>query len=180
MKLTKIEKLSDKQKQIYNDLVKKKIVSRRNNAQKLNYDEIVFGTDQDLDGFSIRGILLSLFTKFAPEQIKEGNVSQLRTPIIVLKQKGKIKHFFMTFDEYNSFLEKNDIKGYVIDYKKGLGSWEKEELEEIFLKNDMNMFFDTLEWNKELYNETDDWFSSEKSDIRKEKLSNNSFSILNA
>lgn len=164
---------------IYNLNKQKGIIKRNKENQTIEYENIVFATDSDLDGFRIRGILLSFFVKYAPDLIKTNHIYQLRTPIVVLKKGNKIIHYFMSFDEFNEWCNKNDVKQYKVDYKKGLGSWEKEELRDIFENNDINLFFDKFQWNKNLYKEIDKWFAPDKADMRKDKLMNNFFSIFN-
>lgn len=156
-----------------------KLIRRNKEEQILGYDSVVIASDQDLDGFRIRGIILSYFVKYAPDVIRNGKLYQLRTPIVVLKKNKKITHYFMTFDEFNEWCSNNDVKQFTISYKKGLGAWKKEELIEIFENEDKSKFFDKFEWNKDLYKEIDEWFADDKADIRKEKLQENFFSILN-
>lgn len=170
------EKLDSKPK---NYTKNNKLIRRNKEEQILGYDSIVIASDQDLDGFRIRGIILSYFVKYAPDVIRNGKLYQLRTPIVVLKKNKKITHYFMTFDEFNEWCSNNDVKQFTISYKKGLGAWKKEELIEIFDNEDKSKFFDKFEWNKDLYKEIDEWFADDKADIRKEKLQENFFSILN-
>lgn len=121
-------------------------IRRQLKEKSITYDIVAFGTDQDLDGIHIRGLLLGFFYRTAPNLIKEGKIKQLRTPLIILKKGSKIEHFFFTFDDYNEWCKANSQKGLELKYMKGLGSWKKEELDQLFEEHPLDYFLDTLEW----------------------------------
>lgn len=144
----------------------------------ISYQNIVFGTDQDLDGFHIRGLLLATFGRFGLNLIKEGRIKQLQTPLIVLKdKKDNIKYDFLTFHEYNKFISTNSTKGLYVDYKKGLGSWDQEELEQIVEKRGFDYLMDTLEYDEDTEKLIDIWFGGKGADIKKELLDSHEFDI---
>lgn len=145
--------------------------------KNISYENVVFGTDQDLDGIHIRGLLLAYFMRFAPNLIKEGRIKQLRTPLMILKSGEKIVHFFFTFDEYNKWTEENDYSKYTSKYMKGLGSWKQEEFIQLFDKYGMDFFLDTLEWTDDSMKAVHQWLSLTEVQQRKEYLMNNTFEL---
>lgn len=145
--------------------------------KKISYDNVVFGTDQDLDGIHIRGLLLAYFMRFAPNLIKEGKIKQLRTPLIILKTGEKIVHFFFTFNEYNEWAKNNDASKYTSKYMKGLGSWKQDEFIQLFDKHGMDFFLDTLEWTSDSMRTVHEWLSSSEVQRRKEYLMSNTFEL---
>lgn len=141
----------------------------------LNFKNVVFATDQDLDGFHIRGLLLAFFAKFGQSMIN--NLKVLQTPVAVAKRGDRIKEIFFSIDEINEYTP--DDSGIKIHYKKGLGSWKKQELNYIFKNYNIDNFLLDFVLDDEALSYIDDWFSKDKSSFRKEHLKNNSFSIAN-
>ena len=99
-------------------------------SRHCEFQNVLIASDQDLDGFHINGLILCFYLKYAPWLIDAGRVKRLRTPIVVLKTKNKIVKHFFTFDEFNEFQSKHDVKKFEIFYKKGIGSWKKEEFDQ--------------------------------------------------
>ena len=91
-------------------------------AIDLNYGKIVFMVDQDVDGNGhICSLLLNLFSNW-PELFTAGRIYQLVTPLYICKKGKEVKRFYSK-EEF----DKADLKGYTIEYMKGLGSLSKEE-----------------------------------------------------
>ena len=121
MKLEKIEKINN----ITNsdlEKYKKHTLIRRSKDVKGGFDKIVYATDQDLDGFHIRGLLNGFIEKYLPEF--KGKVGMLQTPVILYTKNGKVTGW-----KYNL----NDKSNYEGDatYVKGIGSWNSEDLKYI-------------------------------------------------
>ena len=55
--------------------------------EDIRFGKIAISTDQDLDGFGIRGLLLNAFFKFWPELFSLGVIHILNTPIVKVKYK---------------------------------------------------------------------------------------------
>jgi topoisomerase-4 subunit B len=107
----------------------------RNN---LNYGKVIIATDQDMDGYSIRCLLLNFFFKFWPEMIKAGCVYILETPLyecIEKKNKNPEIHYFYNKKDYEEFISKHNASKYEISYFKGLGSCGKEAWDYMINKN---------------------------------------------
>ena len=126
----------------------------------------------------IMGLYIGFFMKYAPVILKEGKFKRFCTPIMVFKDnKGNIKHFFFTIDEYNKFIKNHDVKGLTLHYYKGLGSWEKQDLLPLVEKYGMDYFVRTIQYDKNTEQIVDDWMNGKKAEQRKEYLRNNEFSI---
>lgn len=148
----------------------------KDDQSDLTHNKIVFATDSDLDAHHIKGLLLCLFQRFAPSLIKSRRVAFLETPLIVAKKKDIVKHCFYSFDEYNKFKNSTTEK-YEYDYKKGLGSWKKEELQEIFKKGGVEKFIVDFEPEENYETIINNWMSGKTVDYRKEKVSSKQFDI---
>ena len=147
----------------------------KDEQKELTHSKVVFATDADLDGLSIRGLLLCLFERFAPSLIKNGQIAFLQTPMIVAKKKDKIIKCFYSFDEYNQFQEQA-TESYEYDYKKGLGSWKKEELKEVFAQG-FDKFIVDFETEEEYNEYIKNWMSGKTVDYRKQQVRSRQFDI---
>ena len=100
-------------------------------AKDLRYGKILIYSDADPDGDSIAGLLINFFGRYWPEIFEQEVVCRVVTPIVVAK-KGKDKKSFYTSEEFNEWVtDKSKIKGWDIEYKKGLAELEDEEYKEI-------------------------------------------------
>lgn len=167
------------QNQQLTDLIKILDLKLNSDKQTLTYDNIVIASDQDLDGYRISSLYIGFFMKYCPSLIKAGKLKRFYTPIMVFKEKNKIKHFFFSMQEYNEFINKNNINGLTLQYYKGLGSWEREDLLPLVQKYGMDYFVRTITFDDQAVQIVDDWLNSKKADKRKEYLRENTFSIFN-
>lgn len=103
------------------DLNSPSIVDEEGNSI-LNYGRIAVLTDADQDGASIFCLLLMFFSRW-PELFSEGRLCRVNTPLYIARKKGKPDQYFYTSEEY----ENADLKGWTVDYMKGLGSLEKND-----------------------------------------------------
>ncbi|ETO35265.1 hypothetical protein RFI_01798 [Reticulomyxa filosa] len=105
----------------YNDL---------NIFETLRYEKIMIMTDQDYDGSHIKGLIINYFHNGWPELIiKNGFLTQFITPIVMVSKKhnnnNNNKISFYTIPEYEIWKQlHNNGKGWIIEYYKGLGTWE--------------------------------------------------------
>ena len=136
--------------------------------QNENYEYVIYATDQDLDGFHIRGLLTGFFIKYLPEL--KGKIGMLNTPVIGIKKNNKLVKWFYSLND--------DVKlqsGEVSKYYKGLGSHKMDDLKHIIKTDGLENMIERFEFdNDEII---DDWLSDEKSDKRKEYIMANNFSI---
>ena len=103
------------------DLTNPRLIDEEGNSI-LNYGRIAVLTDADQDGASIFCLLLMFFSRWT-ELFSEGRLCRVNTPLYIARKKGKPDQYFYTSEEY----EKADLKGWTVDYMKGLGSLEKND-----------------------------------------------------
>lgn len=143
---------------------------RRIRESKGGFEHIVFATDQDLDGIHIRGLLSGFIEKYLPSM--KDRVGMLQTPVIAVTKNGKVQRWTYSLD---GTIEVK--RGESVDYKKGLGSWDPEELKYIIEQEGLdamvsNVDFDTLEV-------MDEWLGDDSAP-RKKYIVNNKFNIAQA
>lgn len=139
------------------------------------YDYIVFATDQDLDGFTIRGLLIGFFYRYLPELLKEERVGVLQTPIVAISDKKGIVDWHYSLKT----IEKSNIDPKLkSEYKKGLGGWEPKELKVVIEKDGIEQMIEMLKFNKKSETIIDDWLNSDKSDKRKDYIQKNDFDLI--
>ena len=95
------------------------------NINKLRYDKIILLTDSDSDGRHIDLLLLTMFTMYFPELIKQGKVYKAMAPLYRGKGAVKLEYFY---DDK----ELSNFKGHLtnMEYFKGLGGLEPEDLKQ--------------------------------------------------
>jgi DNA topoisomerase-2 len=135
--------------------------------QNENYQYIVFATDQDLDGFHIRGLLTGFFLKYLPEF--KTKIGMLQTPVIGITKKDKLQRWYYSLND-----EPKVKAGETSNYYKGLGSWDQEDLKQVVKKDGMSKMLDLLVFDDEKI--IDEWLGS-NSEPRKKHILNNNFSI---
>ena len=137
--------------------------------QNEEYDYIVFATDQDLDGYHIRGLLLGFILKYLPEY--KDKIGMLQTPIMTIVKNKKLV-------SWSYSLGHTKLKsGESVAYKKGLGSWKEDELKEIIQKDGLNNLIQLIDMDDESLIE--DWLGKD-SEPRKGYILENDFSIAKA
>jgi DNA gyrase/topoisomerase IV subunit B len=104
---------------------------------KLRYGKVIISTDQDVDGHSIFGQLITLFTTHFPEMVEQGMIYRAKSPLHKAK-KGKNTHYFYNTEEYTKFMKNK--KGYETSYFKGLGSLEKEDYKVMIQESHLEQF----------------------------------------
>lgn len=133
-----------------------------------SYDQIIFATDQDLDGFHIRGLLVGFFTKYLPDF--KGKIGILNTPVIGIKKNGKLVR-------WNYSLQDDVVlaPGETSKYYKGLGSHKESDLKHIIETDGLDKMIDIIDFNDETI--INDWLADDTVDARKEFIMNNEFNI---
>jgi DNA topoisomerase-2 len=104
----------------------------------LRFGKIILTSDADLDGFSIRGLLINAFYKFWPELFDLGMIGILNTPIVKVFMGKQIISFY-TLDDFESWKLKNQTVKYTTKYFKGLGTSSSKEWKEYLLNIDSNI-----------------------------------------
>lgn len=98
---------------------------------KLNYDKVIIMTDQDVDGFHIVCLLITLFYKLCPMLIETGHVYVAETPLHeITYTAGNKKQTFYAFSdgERDKILKGKDPKRVRIQRSKGLGENDTETM----------------------------------------------------
>lgn len=100
-----------------------------NSIEDIRFGKIVLSTDQDLDGFGIRGLLLNAFFKFWPELFSLGIIHILNTPIVKVKYKKDTIafHDLVLFEQWK---QAHANEKYESKYYKGLGTSSSKEWKE--------------------------------------------------
>ena len=133
-----------------------------------DYDKIVFATDEDLDGIHIRSLLSGFVRKYLPEY--ERKVGILETPIIASFKNEKIQKWTYSLDDKLD-LKKNETSFYF----KGLGSWEKDDLQHVIKTDGIEKMVVKLDFG-ECDMSLDEWLGPD-SEPRKKYIIDNEFSI---
>jgi len=135
--------------------------------QNEGYEFIIQATDQDLDGFHIRGLLTGFFHRYFPEL--KGSIGMLQTPVIGITKNDKITGW-----HYNLGDEVKLKKGETSRYYKGLGSWDVEDLKHIVQTDGVVKMIDMLDFDSDKI--IDDWLGADSAP-RKGYIVENEFSI---
>lgn len=99
------------------------IIPNKYNGEKLRYGKIGILTDADADGYAIGLLIMCALYKVAPQLIEEGRLYWMRSPLYIVKNKGKEEYYY-TDEEFNQ--AKNKVKGEV-QRAKGLGALSAEQ-----------------------------------------------------
>lgn len=90
--------------------------------KKLRYGKLAICTDADSDGYHIGLLIMAAIRHLAPQFLQEGRLCWLRSPLYIVKNKGKEEYYF-TDEEFNKVRGKT--KGEVTR-AKGLGELSPE------------------------------------------------------
>jgi DNA topoisomerase-2 len=134
----------------------------------LRFGKFVLMTDQDLDGFHIRSLLMGFFARFWPELYEMGVIHHFNTPLYMTVQaKGVVNEFF-TQEEYDKWAK--TAPKHKADYYKGLGGFDTSDFKR-FLENREQYLTKVTGLKKEDIARLELAFSGEMADDRKEWLS---------
>lgn len=149
----------------------KELADLYNIIKNENYNYIVFATDQDLDGTHIRALLSGFVHKYLPEF--EGRVGILETPVVAVYKNDKIQRWIYSLDEVLNI--KNNEKTF---YFKGLGSWNKSDLQEVISKDGVKKMIYLINF-EQCEDSLNEWLGNDSTPRKKYILENN-FSIVDA
>lgn len=135
-----------------------------------DFKKIVIGTDQDLDGLHIRGLLLGFITQFLSEL--RDRVYFLQTPVKGAMKDGKLVRW--TFDIDGTL----DIKsGESLMYFKGLGTLDPEDITTIIKDDGLSSILSAVEFDDPNFPAMLDAWLGDDSQKRKDMILANDFSI---
>lgn len=136
-----------------------------NKLEGLNYGSIIILTDQDADGFHIKGLLINFIYKFWPSLTKyKGFIRTLATPLIKAI-KGKETMNFYNENEFNEFIDEHP--NWKHKYFKGLGTHDKKESQNCF--KDMKEQLISYTWDKNKHPE-DLCYQPKEKDLNKDAI----------
>ncbi len=136
---------------------------------ELRYGKIMLMTDQDHDGFHIKGLIFNLFHSLWPSILKTNKfVSSMLTPIVKVTKGNNVLSFYNETDYLHWKKENNDGKGWKIKYYKGLGTSNSNEAKEYFKKMHVVDYI----WNETSDESIDLAFNKSRADDRKTWLGN--------
>lgn len=139
-------------------------------SKELRYGRIMIMSDQDVDGFHIRGLLMNIFHHCWPSLLKLGFICCLVTPLLKATKAKKVMSFYSQA-EYDAWVAEagagaDNRRGWQIKYYKGLGTSTPAEAREWFV--DIKDIKYT--WDDKTDQSINLAFSKSKADDRKEWL----------
>jgi len=139
----------------------------------LNYEEIIIGSDADVDGSHIALLVLAFFAKFAPAYLEKLRIYRFLTPVLIaLKNEKPVKMFFR-FEDYLEY-DASKPSGITYFYAKGLGSLSESHWEELFKKHTLEELCQPLTFENSVdpaleKSEFEQWLGDD-TDFRKVKV----------
>jgi len=135
---------------------------------ELRYGRVIFMTDADVDGTSIKGLLINFIHNFWPELLELGFCFEFITPIVVARKAKLVKEYY-NLSNYHTDKENGKLNGYTIKYYKGLGTIKGEEIKIMF--KDLNKHLIPFEYNAIRDNDKIDMvFRKDRANDRREWL----------
>lgn len=144
------------------------------NNSEMSFEKIVVASDADADGSHICSLLINLFNRLSPDAFNEGKFCRLKTPVIIGKKKGKVVSYYYSLGEFSKIKADSSI---TYKYVKGLGSWNKEELQQVIeLEGGLDNILIPFTLDESGSQAIIDWMG-DNSDVRKQKLRGKEFHI---
>jgi DNA gyrase/topoisomerase IV subunit B len=135
-------------------------------------DYIISATDQDLDGIAIRALLLGFYEHFFLEELKNGQIGHLTTPVAVEIKNKKVVKWVYSLNDIGEL--KNNVK-----YMKGLGSWKEKDLKNVVKKDGLNNIIEIYDGcDSDDVDTINDWLQEETVDVRKMSIMKNDFDLI--
>lgn len=139
-----------------------------------NYEQVAIASDADLDGIAINGLMIAFFNMYLSDTITSDKFFRLQTPVMALLDKNKMPKEWI----YDLSGELKEKAGLTFKYFKGLGGYTPEQMKKIIEIDGMQKMLLPLTKDDMADETIDDWYSSSKSDKRKENIMNNDFNLI--
>ncbi|AKS26449.1 putative DNA topoisomerase type II [Diachasmimorpha longicaudata entomopoxvirus] len=108
-----------------------KFQTKYTSVEGLRYGKVMIMTDQDVDGFHIKGLIINFFSFFWPELLSFNMIEQFITPIVKVTIKTKTYPFY-DLASYNKWILEHPNEKKKVKYYKGLGTSTSQEAKEYF------------------------------------------------
>ena len=145
--------------------------------KSIAFEKVLITTDNDADAQHITAMLIGWFKRFAPNLFRDGKICKLITPLIIVQDKNfKIKEYFFNVQDFKKWENEHPSNKDKVVYIKGLGSWEREQLQELIDKHGLEKFILTYRLDENSNELVEDWLGSDP-EKRKKHLSNYTFDI---
>ena len=95
-------------------------------TKKLRYSRVIIATDEDVDGYAIASLLLTVFNWLCPELIENGHIYRVHGALFKATFADKTYKLFQTEAELDAW-KKTNKKSYTLSRAKGLGELTKDE-----------------------------------------------------
>lgn len=117
----------------------------------LRFGKVIIMSDQDLDGFHIRGLEFNMLSKFWPELFELGMVYMFRTPLVrVFFEKPKKVINFYTEHEFDAWEAQNKGQKYRKKYYKGLATSDSKDFKSYLEDMDTHLIPITIEQKEDM------------------------------
>ena len=101
-------------------------------VSELRYGKVLVMTDQDVDGYHIKSLMINFIHCGWPELLRNNIfIESLLTPIVKVSKKNQVLSFY-NIPDYTEWKNQNQTAGWTIKYYKGLGTSTAKEAKEYF------------------------------------------------
>ena len=147
--------------------------------EESRYKNLIIATDADLDGNHITTLIISLFYVLQPQDLYDGKLYKLNTPVMVITDKNdKLVKWYYSLNDYNQ--DKHNINpSHNCIHKKGLGSHTSEDLAYIVEKDGLENMIEQIIVTPEDGEIIEKWMTDEGVLFRQDVLRSKAFSIEN-
>lgn len=151
--------------------------SKIENRKKLNYGTVMIMSDQDDDGFHIRGLIIAFLNHYWPTLISsdplnlgKSLIQSFTTAVVMIRETPKaVPLMFFSNPEFKKYMETHTVAPNKIKYYKGLGTHRPETDAKLYMGKNMKVLEYIPDPNAK--RSLNIWFSDEKDDQSKDKFS---------
>ena len=153
-------------------------ITKDGSNKTISFDKVMLTSDADVDGSHICSMLLGWFEKFAPNLFNENKICRLVTPLIIIQDsKGRIVKYFLSLQEFKEYEKSGKKVPGKLTYLKGLGSWERSDLQYLIDTYGFENFVFYYKMDDEGKIYLKNWLVDENVDKRKEYIKSFDFDI---